>query len=40
MHKKEENGNNTAESRDLETMKDQEGILYRKMPSIYGGGAC
>jgi hypothetical protein len=34
MHKKGENENNMAESRDLETKRDQEGFRNRKVPPM------
>jgi hypothetical protein len=38
MHKKGENGNNMAQSRNLETMRDHEGIRGRNMSLVLRGG--
>jgi hypothetical protein len=38
MHKKGENGNNMAESRDQDTKRDKTGICQRKVPPCLGGG--
>jgi hypothetical protein len=35
MHKKGENGNNMAESRELETKRDKEGFWGRRMLGTY-----
>jgi hypothetical protein len=40
MHKKGENVNNMAGSRDLDTKRDQEGSREGKVSLMFGEGGC